>query len=163
MIDERRIDFDEDWYDDEVYDHRNDDRDRDDGANNRNHRDDRIYDNDDRDRGDNRDYDDDPRYDDHYGRAMSNADFTKAKETLRREWFENTRLETAKQIIDQNYFTSQQVKEMVLLFTFENNRLDIAKYAYGKIADKGNYFIMNDAFTFNSNKEKLGEYIREYK
>jgi hypothetical protein len=52
---------------------------------------------------------------------------------------------------------------MVLLFTFENNRLDIAKYAYGKTVDKGNYFIMNDAFTFNNNKEKLSEYIREFK
>jgi hypothetical protein len=66
---------------------------------------------------------------------MSNVNFAQAKESLRREWFENTRLATAKQIIDQNYFTSQQVKEMVLLFTFENNRLDIAKYAYGKTVE----------------------------
>ena len=49
----------------------------------------------------------------------------------------------------------------MLLFTFENNRLEIAKYAYGKTVDKGNYFVVNDAFTFNS-KEKLNEYIREY-
>jgi pyruvate kinase len=71
-------------------------------------------------------------------------------------------LTAAKQIIDRNYFTSQQVKEMVLLFTFENNRLDVAKYAYGKTVDKVNYFVMNDAFTFNNNKEALKEYIREY-
>ena len=29
---------------------------------------------------------------------------------------------------------------MVLLFTFENNRLDIAKYAYDKTVDKGKLF-----------------------
>ena len=162
LIDERRIDNSDEWYDedDNVYDDRNDDGDWNDGNNDAD-RDDRGYD--DRDDRDNRDYDDDPRYDNDHNRGMNNADFSKAKETLRREWFENTRLETAKQIIDQNYFTSQQVKEMVLLFTFENNRLDIAKYAYGKTVDKGNYFIMNDAFTFNNNKEKLSEYIREYK
>jgi hypothetical protein len=165
LIDERRIDPGDDWYNGEndVYDDRNDDRDWNDGRNNGNDRDDRVYDNDGPDDRGGRDYDDDPRYDDNYGRAMSNASFVQAKESLRREWFENTRLETAKQIIDQNYFTSQQVKEMVLLFTFENNRLDIAKYAYGKTVDKGNYFIMNDAFTFNKNKEALSEYIREYK
>ena len=89
-------------------------------------------------------------------------DFNQAKESLRKEWFENTRLTTAKQIIDRNYFTSQQVKEMMLLFTFENNRLDIAKYAYGKTVDKGNYFIVNDAFTFNRTKKNWSEYIREY-
>jgi hypothetical protein len=133
LIDERRMDPNDDWYDDDSYDRNND-----------------------------REWDD-PRYNDNYSRAMTSIDFAQAKETLRREWFENSRLETAKQIIDQNYFTSQQVKEMVLLFTFENNRLDIAKYAYGKTIDKGNYFIMTDAFTFSNNKEKLTEYIREYK
>ena len=161
LIDERRVDFNDEWYDDDdnVYDDRDDREWSDNGRN----PDDRVYDNEDRDARDNGDYDDDPRYDNNYNRVMNSADFSKAKETLRREWFENTRLETAKQIIDQNNFTSQQAKEIVLLFTFENNRLDIARYAYGKTFDKGNYFIMNDAFAFNSNKEKLSEYIREYR
>ena len=170
LIDERRIDPNDEWYNDDDYYDRNNDRDRDldNTNNNRDHRDDRDYGNNDRDNRDNRDYgddrnNDDSRYDNNYSRAMSNTDFAQAKESLRREWFENTRLVTAKQIIDQNYFTSQQVKEMVLLFTYENNRLEIAKYAYGKTVDKGNYFIINDAFTFNSNEEKLSEYIREFK
>ena len=168
FIDERRIDPNDEWYNDDEYYDRNDDsnRDRDNGYNNGSNRDDRDYGNDDRDARDDRGYDDernndDPRYDNN-SRAMTNTDFAQAKETLRREWFENTRVETAKQIIDRNYFTSQQVKEMVLLFTFENNRLDIAKYAYGKTVDKGNYFMLNDAFTFNNNKEALKEYIRQY-
>jgi Domain of unknown function (DUF4476) len=167
MIDERRIDPNDDWYNDDDYYDRNDDRnhDRDNTYNNGGNRDDGDYGNDDRNNRDTRDYDDerknnDPRYDNN--RAMTNNDFALAKESLRREWFENSRLTAAKQIIDRNYFTSQQVKEMVLLFTFENNRLDIAKYAYGKTVDKGNYFVMNDAFTFNNNKEALKEYIREY-
>jgi len=165
MIDERRIDPNDDWYNDGDYD-RNDDSNRDNTYDNRYDRDDRDYGNDGRDERDNRDYDDDrnnddPRYDNN-SRAMTNTDFAQAKETLRREWFENTRVETAKQIIDRNYFTSHQVKEMVLLFTFENNRLDIAKYAYGKTVDKGNYFMLNEAFTFNNNKEALKEYIRQY-
>ena len=169
MIDERRIDPNDDWYNDDDYYDRNDDRnrDRDNTYDNGGDRDDRNYgynDHDARDNSDNGDdrNNDDPRYDNNNSRAMTNIDFTQAKETLRREWFENTRLETAKQIIDRNYFTSQQVKEMILLFTFENNRLDIAKYAYGKTVDKGNYFMLNDAFTFNNNKEALKEYIRQY-
>jgi len=170
MIDERRIDPNDDWYNDDDYYDRNEgrNRDRDNTYDNGDDRDDSDYGNDDRDDRDNRDYDndrknDDPRYDNNYSQAMTNNDFAQAKESLRREWFENTRLETAKQIIDRSYFTSQQVKELILLFTFENNRLDIAKYAYGKTVDKGNYFIVNDAFTFNNNKEALKEYIRQYK
>ena len=170
MIDERRIDPNDDWYNDDDYYDRNDDRnrDRDNTYDNGDDRDDSVYGNDDRDNRDNRDYDNDrknadPRYDNNYSQAMTNNDFAQAKESLRREWFENTRLETAKQVIDRNYFTSQQVKEMILLFTFEINRLDIAKYAFGKTVDKGNYFVINDAFTFNNNKEALKEYIRQYK
>ncbi len=171
MIDERRMDPNDDWYnDDDYYDNdRSNDRRLEDNKDNR----DRTYE----DTGDNRnrDYEEDDRddndkdvqddrdddYDDNYSRSMSSYDFSQAKESLRKEWFENTRMSTAKQIIDRNNFTSQQVKELMLLFTFENNRLEIAKYAYGKTVDKGNYFVVNDAFTFNS-KEKLNEYIREY-
>ena len=170
MIDERRIDRNDDWYnDDDYYDRDNRDNDHNrDLENTHGNRENRDYNDNDRNNRDNRDYDvdrnnDDPRYNDNYSRAMNTIDFTQAKESLRREWFENTRLTAAKQIIDRNYFTSQQVKEMLLLFTFENNRLDIAKYAYGKTVDKGNYFIVNDAFTFNGNKEALKDYIREYK
>ena len=169
MIDERRIDPNDDWYNDDDYYDRNNDRnhDRNNTYDNGSDRDGRDYGDDDRDTRDNRDNgddrkNDDPRYDNNNSLAMTNNDFAQAKESLRREWFENTRLETAKQIIDRNYFTSQQVREMVLLFTFENNRLDIAKYAYGKTVDKGNYFMLNDAFTFNNNKEALKEYIRQH-
>jgi len=116
MIDERRIDPNDDWYNDDDYYDRNDgrNRDRDNTYDNGDDRDDSDYGNDDRDNRDNRDYDkdhknDDPRYDNNYSQAMTNNDFAQAKESLRREWFENTRLETAKQVIDRNYFTSQQV------------------------------------------------------
>lgn len=165
MIDERRIDDIDDWYDDDDdYDYDNDrsndqDKEWDENPNDRN---DRDWDNDRNDRN-NRDSKNDrnDRYDDNSSRSMSSYDFSQAKESLRKEWFENTRMTTAKQIIDRNYFTSQQVRDLMLLFTFENNRLEIAKYAYGRTVDKGNYFVVNDAFTFNS-KEKLNEYIREY-
>ena len=165
MIDERRIDDTDDWYDDDDdYDDNNDrgneqDKEWDENPDDRNGKD---WD-DDRDDRNNRDSenDRDDSYDDNSSRSMSSYDFSQAKESLRKEWLENTRMMTAKQIIDRNFFTSPQVRELMLLFTFENNRLELAKYAYGKTVDKGNYFVVNDAFTFNS-KEKLNEYIREY-
>jgi hypothetical protein len=94
---------------------------------------------------------------------MSDYDFSQAKETLRREWFENTRVTTAKQVIDGNYFSAAQVKDLLQLFTFENNKLDLAKYAYQRVADKNNYFIINDLFTFGNSREELDRYIRDYK
>ena len=159
MIDERRIDDTDDWYDDNDDEYYDNDRDREWDDNDRN------MDRDDKDRNDPNSRDErndrDDVYDDNYSPAMSDMDFSRAKETLRKEWFENTRMTTAKQIIDGNSFTSRQVKELVSLFTFENNKLEIAKYAYGRTVDKENYFIVNDAFSFNNSKEALSKHIRE--
>jgi len=166
LIDERRIDPNDDWYDDDddYYDNNdpNNDRDRDWDNNQNGRNNDDRYDN--RNNGNNDDrYDDrnDKNDRDYRNYEMSDASFNQAKESLRKEWFENTRLSTARQIVDKNYFTSSQVKDLMLLFTFENNRLDIAKYAYNKIVDKGNFFIVNDALSMTSNKEKLNQFIRE--
>jgi hypothetical protein len=53
------------------------------------------------------------------------------------------------------------VKELMLLFSFENNKLDIAKSAYRKTIDKQNYLNVNDALTFSSSREELVRFIRE--
>ena len=98
-----------------------------------------------------------------YGNVMSDREFNDMKEQIRKEWFENNRLTSAKVIIDKNNFTTQQIKDLMLLFTFENNRLEVAKYAYRKTVDKQSYFQVNDAFTYNSSKDELARYIREYR
>ena len=110
---------------------------------------------------DDEDYGDDGGWNNGYGNVMSSRDFEQVKEQIRKEWFENNRITSAKTIIDKNNFTAQQVKEMMMLFTFENNRLEVAKYAYRKTVDKQNYYQLNDALTFSSSKDDLARFIRE--
>lgn len=161
MLDERRIDRNDDWYnddDDNQYD-RNNNRDRDNKDYNKDY--DRNRDNGDYDKDRNRNNDYDDRYNN--SRTMNTVDFNQAKERLRRDWFENTRVTTAKQIMDANYFTSQQVKELLQLFTFEDNKLVLAKYAYNKTTDRNNYYVVSDVFTYNNSKDELARYIRDYR
>ena len=114
------------------------------------------------DRNQDRDYNRDNDYD--YTRsAMDARSFEMLKGALSRENFEKTRLEIAKQSIDRNNFSTMQVREMVLLFAFENNKLDLAKYAYSHTVDKNNYFQLYNVFSFNSSKDELAEYIRRYR
>jgi len=96
-----------------------------------------------------------------YANVMSGRDFETVKDQIRKEWFENNRLISVRTITDKNNFTTQQVKELMLLFTFENNRLEVAKYAYRKTVDKEKYYQLNDAFTFSSSKDDLARFIRE--
>ena len=127
MTDERRIDLDDEFYNDEedYYDSDNG------GWNNGN------------------------------SNVMRGREFETLKESLRKEWFENNRLTSVKTVADKTNFTTQQVKELMLLFTFENNRLEIAKYAYRKTVDKQNYYQVNEALTFSSSKDELARFIRE--
>lgn len=114
----------------------------------------------DRDRDRDRDYDDRD-WNNGYGNVMNEREFNTVKDQLRKEWFENNRLTSAKTIMDGSNFTTRQVKELMLLFTFENNRLEVAKYAYRKTVDKENYYQLNDALTFSSSKDELARFIRE--
>jgi hypothetical protein len=123
-----------------------------------------YYDYDDDVRNNNRDYDRDNRDRDYRNeRAMDNRDFIMAKNQLQRESFDNTRLLMARQISDNNYLSAQQVKELMQLFSFDDKKLDFAKYAYRRTADRNNYFIVYDAFSFSSNKEELATYIRNFR
>jgi hypothetical protein len=96
-----------------------------------------------------------------YGNVMNARDFDQLKESLKKEWFENNRITSVKMVTDKTNFTAQQVKDLMLLFVFENNKLEVAKYTYRKIVDKQNYYILNDALTFSSSKEELARFIRQ--
>lgn len=111
-------------------------------------------------------YEDNEEYDDGewnngYDNVMNAREFESVKEQIRKEWFESSRLISVKTIIDKNSFTVQQVKEMMLLFTFENNRLEVAKSAYRNTVDKHRYFELNDVFNFSSSRDELARFIRE--
>lgn len=105
------------------------------------------------------------RYDDSYNnrRSISEHSFASVIQTLKREYSENSRAVLAKQIIDQNNFTTEQVKHILRLFPFEHHKLDLAKYAYRNTTDQRNYFSVYDVFTYSHSKEDLADYIRRYR
>ena len=96
-----------------------------------------------------------------YKQAINAAEFRQLKQTISDGNFESTRLAIAKQTISPHYFTALQVKELVGLFSFENSRLDIAKYAYQYCTDQQQYYILNDALSFSSSKEELAAFLQK--
>lgn len=92
---------------------------------------------------------------------MSGSDFNSAKASISSKTFEDSKLTVAKQIVDANCLSSKQVKEVMQLFTYEESKLDFAKYAYRRVTDPNNYYQLNDAFTFESSIDDLNTYIRQ--
>ncbi|MEI6555680.1 MAG: DUF4476 domain-containing protein [Paludibacter sp.] len=91
------------------------------------------------------------------------GDFESAKKSISSKSFEDSKLTIAKQIIQSNCLLSTQVKEILLLFSFEETRLTFAKFAYAYTLDLGNYYKLNDAFTFESSIDELNKYIEGYR
>lgn len=90
---------------------------------------------------------------------MSDADFNSAKQSIASKSFADSKLTLAKQITNTNCLTSDQAKQIIELFDFEDTRLEYAKYAYGHTYDISNYYKVNDAFEFESSIEELNKYI----
>ena len=93
---------------------------------------------------------------------LNEGDFANVKQTIASKSFDDTKLTIAKQVINSNCLLSRQVKEIMLLFSFEDTRLELAKYAYGHTYDISNYYLLNDAFDFESSIEELNDYINGY-
>jgi Domain of unknown function (DUF4476) len=95
-----------------------------------------------------------------YNRAITDFEFNTVLSAMQKEWSEANRAKSAAQIISTNYLTAFQVKQMLQLFSFENNKLDLAKQAYSKTVDQKNYFMINDVFCSDGSKDELARYIR---
>lgn len=95
-----------------------------------------------------------------YASPMSDREFDQVLNSLDHEWFENNRMKSATFIINNNFFTAEQVKAIVSAFNFEDNKLDIAKQAYSKTLDKENYTCVLNALQYRSSKAELARFIR---
>jgi hypothetical protein len=90
---------------------------------------------------------------------MSEPDFQSAKSSINSKSFEDSKLTIAKQILTSNCMLCSQVRDIMGLFSFESTRLDFAKFAYSRVFDQGNYYKLNDAFTFESSIDELNAFI----
>lgn len=89
---------------------------------------------------------------------MSASDFESAKSSIASKGFDESRLTIAKQIIGSNCLLCSQIKELMGLMSFEATKLDLAKFAWQHNLDRGNYYKLNDAFSFESSIDELSNY-----
>lgn len=92
---------------------------------------------------------------------FTNASFNDFLTTLKKQSFDDTKLQIAKDGIKRNNIHVDELIEVLKLFSFEDNKLELAKFAYKYTCDQNNYFKVYDVFQFDASKEELREYIGE--
>ncbi len=92
--------------------------------------------------------------------AMSPSNFSAALVTLKNQNFEDGKLSTAKQIAGANCLNTNQVVEICKLFSYEDSKLDFAKFAYKHCVDTNNYFKVNNVFQFSTSTDELNDFVQ---
>jgi hypothetical protein len=68
----------------------------------------------------------------------------------------------AKDEINGHYFTTNQVRQLLQLFSSESDKLELAKLSYKNIADRQNFRQLYDLFSYRSQTE-LDQYTRDFR
>jgi hypothetical protein len=97
-----------------------------------------------------------------YSYVMSESSFNQLLITIEGASFDGAKLNIVEQALAYNNVNTEQVSILLNQFTFDSNRLKMAKMAYGKTIDKENYYLVNNQFTFNSSIANLNNYIKNY-
>lgn len=99
----------------------------------------------------------------YYNNVMNPQEFNNFLIALERNAnFDKDKIAMVSGVSRNTNFTSVQVQSIIKLMSFDENRLEVAKQLYQNCADRRNYFVVFDGFSFESSKRKLQDYISRF-
>lgn len=90
---------------------------------------------------------------------ISNGRFDQLIEQIRKASFESSKVSTANAGLMNVQITVKQLIGILNELSFESTKLDFAKNNYKKLIDKRNFYLINDAFDFQSSKDEINDFI----
>lgn len=91
---------------------------------------------------------------------VSNSSFQSFFNSIATQSTNEKKLERATDLITHNCITSQQVKNIAILFSDDKTRLEFCRLAWHKTFDRVNFFDVYDAFASISNAIRLYDYTK---
>ena len=91
--------------------------------------------------------------------GMNPQDYEEACQVISEESFDSSKLTLAKQVVSANPMTASQILGICQLLSFESNKLEFAKFAYSYCVDPNKYYLLNEAFSYESSKRELNNFI----
>jgi len=74
---------------------------------------------------------------------------------------ESSKESIARQALSQNSVLAEDLKVILEQFQYENTRLELAKFAYNATCDRRNFYLVNEAFTYDASIQELEDYINQ--
>ncbi|MEG1563078.1 MAG: DUF4476 domain-containing protein [Bacteroides sp.] len=95
-----------------------------------------------------------------YRDVMPEREFASFLHSLK-SGFSTERLPKIREALPTNRFTSAQCRELVALFAFNDEKLELAKTVYPRVADKNNFTTVVETLNY-FDREKMNEFIKGY-
>jgi len=93
---------------------------------------------------------------------ISQEEFNGLINSIKDESFQENQLSIVQISARYNYFTVNQVIQVIDLFSFSDGKLTALEYLYPHVVDKFNSHQIVNAFTYSSDKEKATDIINRY-
>jgi hypothetical protein len=90
---------------------------------------------------------------------LSDADFEAMKNTIAATQYEIKKMDTLKILSKGKRFAASQVSDLMGLFAFESDKLDVAKLLYDRTVDKSSYHLLAADFLFDTNKQAFKKFL----
>jgi hypothetical protein len=95
-----------------------------------------------------------------YNQPMNDNDFNQLVQKIRGQWL--GKMSTARDAMNNNYFNTYQVRQILQIFSSESDRLELAKLSYRNVVDQQNFRQLYDLFSYQSQTE-LDRYTRDFR
>ncbi len=95
--------------------------------------------------------------------GIATSNFEQLKTTIKESQFDEERIKVAQKAVAENGVSSNQMRQLLPLFSFDDSRLTLAKFAYKYTVDKENYLQLKQELKFDKNAKELEAFISESK
>ncbi|MEO6327290.1 MAG: DUF4476 domain-containing protein [Ginsengibacter sp.] len=93
---------------------------------------------------------------------MADADFSQLVMNVRGYLIQILKVGVEREVFNNpdNYFSTNQIRQLLLLINAEDNRLDLAKLAYRTVTDPANFIQLNNIFNLQGSRDELLNYVK---
>jgi len=91
--------------------------------------------------------------------SLSSQQFQQRYRQIKGRTTDQSKLQLTNQLVKSYCFSSEQIKEIALLFDDDNYRLQFAQAVYNNTTDKNNFYEVYDAFIYYSNVFRLHDFV----
>ncbi len=92
---------------------------------------------------------------------MTDTDFNQLLQSVNGKWSQSLKSDAIRDafINTNNYFSTAQIRQLLVLVTSETDRLELAKQSYRSVMDPANFIQLSNLFTSGSNREAFNNYV----